>query len=108
MSSCLIRCCTWHFNSEVPPGVGDVTLLRQEGAAGPSPGPAAATAAHQPGFHAQLLQGQALQQLNNSLKNSKNKEKKKSPILARAYSVFCTQNFFSCIFLCSLRFNWHM
>lgn len=58
MPWCLISCCTWYFNSEVPPGVGDVPLLRQEGAAGP--GPAAATAANQPGLHAQLLQGQAL------------------------------------------------
>lgn len=93
MSSCLIRRCTWHFHSEVPPGVGDVTLLRQEGAAGP--GPAAATAAHQPGFHAQLLQGQALQGLNNSSNNSKNRRKKINHP-AQAHSV-CTQNFFRCI-----------
>lgn len=22
-----IRCCTWYFNSEIPSGIGDVTLL---------------------------------------------------------------------------------
>lgn len=78
MSSCLIRRCPWHFDSEVPPGVGDVTLLRQEGAAGP--GPAAAAAAHQPGFHAQLLQTQALQQSNSNFNNSKSRGEK-LPIL---------------------------
>lgn len=93
MSSCLISCCPWYFNSEVPPGVGDVTLLRQEGAAGP--GPAAATAAHQPGLHAQLLQSQALQELNNNLNSSKNRGKKITHP-ARACLV-CTQNFSRCI-----------
>lgn len=88
MSSCLIGCCTWYFNSEVPPGVGDVTLLRQEGAA--RPGPAAATAAQQPGFHAQLLQTQALQEFNNNFNSSKDRRKKLTRT-AHAFLV-CTQN----------------
>lgn len=94
MSSCLISCCTWYFNSEVPPGVGDVTLLRQEGAAGP--GPAAATAAQQPGFHAQLLQTQALQELNNNFNNSKNKEKKLPILFMLSYHA---HRIFSAVFL---------